>query len=91
MYTLTTQGKQKLWKEIIGKLGWWIDRQPKAKSHLKGRGGVLHATLRRDHLAFPGDLLGTLRSTPSSHHMHYPLRNTNSIATLRTEQEVRLK
>ena len=60
-------GKAKAVEEIIGKLGWWIDRQPKAKSHLNGRGGVLHATLRRDHLAFhwrPLDLLGTLRSTP---------------------------
>lgn len=81
MYTLTAQGKQKVMEEIIGKLGWWIVRQPKARSHSNGRGGVLHATLRRDHLAFPGDLLGTLRSTPFSHHMHYPLRNNNSIAT----------
>ena len=45
-------GKAKVVEEIIGKLGWWIDRQPKAKSHLNCRGGVLHATLRRDHLAF---------------------------------------
>ena len=44
VYTLIAQGKQKVVEEIIGKLGWWIDRQPKAKSHLMAGAGF--STLR---------------------------------------------
>ena len=78
------QGKANTVEEIIGKLGWWIDRQPKAKSHLNGRGGVLHATLRRDHLAFPGEPSGyppihSLQILLPSHALS--LRNNISIAT----------
>ena len=75
-------GKAKTVEEIIGKLGWWIDRQPKAKSHLNGRGGVLHATLRRDHLAFPGEpsRYPPIHSLLPSHALSLR-NNNNSIAT----------
>ena len=75
-------------EEIIGKLGWWIDRQPKAKSHLNGRGGVLHATLRRDHLAFPGEPSGypPIHSLLPSHALS--LRNNTS--NFNCDIEVRL-
>ena len=77
------QEKQKAWKKLLESLGGGLIDNLKRKATLngQGRGSPRYAKKRSPGFPWRPSRYLTLRSSPFSHHMHYPLRNNNSIVT----------